>query len=170
MKSLGARAQGLRLERMHASPLWAGAGFRNIAPIRPGLRDPEARMPSLTDFLCGGTRRVPTAPLPAQDPRGAWLQRPDTGLRATWLGHSTVLLEIDGARVLTDPVWGQRASPTQLAGPKRFQPVPVALKTLMDIAPPDAVLISHDHYDHLCHPTLRALAKTAVPVVTSPAR
>ena len=167
MKSLGARAQGLRLERMHASPLWAGAGFRNIAPIRPGLRDPEARMPSLTDFLCGGTRRVPTAPLPAQDPRGAWLQRPDTGLRATWLGHSTVLLEIDGARVLTDPVWGQRASPTQLAGPKRFQPVPVALKTLMDIAPPDAVLISHDHYDHLCHPTLRALAKTAVPFVTS---
>ena len=164
MKSLGSRAEGLRLERMAASPQWAGSGFRNVAPIRPGLRDPAAKMPSLADFICGGTRRVPTAPLPAQDPRAHWLQRPHTGLRATWLGHSTVLVEIDGARLLTDPVWGQRASPSQLAGPKRFQPVPVALK---DLPPLDAVLISHDHYDHLCHPTMKALAKTAVPFVTS---
>ena len=50
--------------------------------------------------------------------------KPDTGLRVTWLGHSTVLIEIDGLRVLTDPVWGQRASPSRLPGPKRFQPVP----------------------------------------------
>ena len=164
MKSLGARAAGLRLERMQASPSWLDGGFRNLAPILRGLRDPAARMPSLTDFLCGGTRRVPTAPLPAQDPRARWLKPPATGLRATWLGHSTVLVEIDGVRVLTDPVWGARASPSQLAGPKRFQPVPVALKALPPI---DAVLISHDHYDHLCHPTIRALAKTGVPFVTS---
>jgi L-ascorbate metabolism protein UlaG (beta-lactamase superfamily) len=164
VKSLGARAEGLRLERMQASPLWAGKGFRNLSPIRPGLRDPAAKFPSLTDFLCGGERRVPTAPLPAADPREAWLRPPASGLRATWLGHSTVLVEIDGARVITDPVWGRRASPSQLAGPKRFQPVPVALKALPPI---DAVLVSHDHYDHLCHPTVRALAKTAVPFVTS---
>jgi L-ascorbate metabolism protein UlaG (beta-lactamase superfamily) len=92
------------------------------------------------------------------------LKKPASGLRATWLGHSTVLIEIDGVRVLTDPVWGARASPSQLAGPKRFQPVPVALKALPPI---DAVLISHDHYDHLCHPTIRALARTRVPFVTS---
>ena len=176
MKSLGARAAGLRLERMQASPLWvpgdgrgkngnqAGGSFRNLAPIRPGLRDPAASMPSLTDFLCGGTRRVPTGPLPAVDPRPAWLQPPATGLRATWLGHSTVLLEVDGVRLLTDPVWGRRASPSQLAGPKRFQPVPVALDALPHI---DAVLLSHDHYDHLCMPTVRALAKTGVPFITS---
>jgi L-ascorbate metabolism protein UlaG (beta-lactamase superfamily) len=164
MKSLGSRAEGARLERMRASPLWAGNGFRNVYPVPAGLRDPAARMPSLGDFLCGGTRRVPTRPLPAQDPRTAWQHRPDTGLRATWLGHSTVLLEVDGARLLTDPVWGQRASPSQLAGPRRFQPVPVALKALPAV---DAVLISHDHYDHLCHPTMRALARTGVPFVTS---
>ena len=164
MKSLGARADGLRLERMQGSPRWRDGGFRNIAPIRAGLRDPGAKMPSLADFLCGGTRRVPTAPLPAQDPRAAWQRAPASGLRATWLGHSTVLVEIDGVRVLTDPVWGARASPSQLAGPKRFQPVPVALSALPPI---DAVLVSHDHYDHLCHPTIRALAKTAVPFVTS---
>jgi L-ascorbate metabolism protein UlaG (beta-lactamase superfamily) len=164
MKSLGARAEGLRLERMQASAQWAGAGFRNVAPIRAGLRDPQAKMPSLSDFLCGGTRRVPNAPLPAIDPRAAWQEPSDTGLRATWLGHSTVLIEMDGVRVLTDPVWGLRASPSQLAGPKRFQPVPVALKALPPI---DAVLISHDHYDHLCYPTLRALSNTQVPFITS---
>ena len=61
-------------------------------------------MPSLADLLCVGTRRVPTAPMPAQAPLGAWQKLASTGLRATWLGHSTVLLEIDGVRVLTDPV------------------------------------------------------------------
>ena len=164
MKSMGERASGERLERMRASALWAGGGFRNLAPVQPGLRDPVAKMPSLGDFLCGGSRRVPTAPLPARDPRGDWLKAPATGLRATWLGHSTVLVEIDGVRVLTDPVWGQRASPSQLAGPKRFQPVPVTLKQLPSI---DAVLVSHDHYDHLCHPTIKALAKTDMPFITS---
>lgn len=168
MKSLGARAHGLRLERMRASPMWTrhdtGEGFRNIAPIRPGLRDPAATMPSLTDFLCGGTRRVPKGPLPSVDPREVWQRPSGSGLRATWLGHSTVLVEIDRVRLLTDPVWGARASPSQLAGPKRFQPVPVALESL---PPVDAVLISHDHYDHLCYPTIRALAKTPVPFVTS---
>ena len=168
MKSLGARATGLRLERMQASPVWvrdeARAGFRNLAPIRPGLRDPAVKMPSLTDFLCGGSRRVPTGPLPSVDPRTPWQRAPGSGLRATWLGHSTVLVEIDGARLLTDPVWGLRASPSQIAGPKRFQPIPVAVDAL---PPLDAVLVSHDHYDHLCYPTMRALAKTAVPFITS---
>lgn len=170
MKSLGGRAEGLRLERMRASPLWRtaadgqGGGFRNIAPMEPGLRDPTAKMPSLADFICGGTRRVPTGPLPMQDPLPSWLKKPETGLRATWLGHSSVLLEVDGVRVLTDPVWGLRASPSQWAGPKRFQPMPVSLKAL---PPLDAVIISHDHYDHLCYPTIRALAKTSVPFITS---
>jgi L-ascorbate metabolism protein UlaG (beta-lactamase superfamily) len=168
MKSLGKRAHGARLERMQDSPLWVpgetGGSFRNRAPIRPGLREPGARMPSLSEFLRGGVRRVPKRPLPLLDPRDAWRRPVDTGLRATWLGHSTVLIEIDGVRVLTDPVWSARASPSQLAGPKRFQAVPVALKALPPI---DAVLVSHDHYDHLCHPTIRALAKTAVPFVTS---
>jgi L-ascorbate metabolism protein UlaG (beta-lactamase superfamily) len=75
-----------------------------------------------------------------------------------------VLVEIAGRRVLTDPVWGPRASPSQLVGPKRFQPVPVALKAL---PPVDLVVISHDHYDHLDFPTIRTLAKTGVPFVTA---
>lgn len=170
MRSLGTRAAGLRLERMQDSAQWvrgeaaAAGGFCNIAPIRAGLRDLSAKFPSLGDFLCGGVRRVPTGPLPALDPLDVLRQPSDSGLRATWLGHSTVLVEIDGVRVLTDPVWGLRASPSQLVGPKRFQPIPVDLKQLPPI---DAVLISHDHYDHLCYPTVRALAKTQIPFITA---
>jgi L-ascorbate metabolism protein UlaG (beta-lactamase superfamily) len=93
-----------------------------------------------------------------------WSRAPETGLRATWLGHSTVLLEIDGLRVLTDPVWGERASPVTFAGPRRFQPVPVAVATL---PPLDAVVISHDHFDHLDYPTILELSRLDVPFVTS---
>jgi L-ascorbate metabolism protein UlaG (beta-lactamase superfamily) len=164
MRAIGEKPNGLRLERMRSSPLWGGEGFRNIQPILPGLRNTSVRPPSLTEFLCAGGRRVPSRPLPAVDPREAWLRVPGTGLRATWLGHSTVLIEIDGVRILTDPVWGARASPSRMIGPKRFQPVPVALRAMPPI---DAVIVSHDHYDHLDYPTIRALAKSDVPFVTS---
>ena len=149
---------------MQASPRWTGEEFRNLHPIPPNLRDPNAEPPSLRDFLCGGERRVPRRPLPHRSPTEAWRKPPQSGLRATWMGHSTVLLEIGGRRVLTDPVWGPRASPSRYIGPKRFQPVPVALDRL---PPLDLVLVSHDHYDHLDYPTIRELAALDVPFVTS---
>ncbi|MGM9426718.1 MBL fold metallo-hydrolase [Hydrogenophaga sp. MI9] len=164
MKSMGKRADGLRLERMKVSAQWLGEGFRNVFPIAPGLRDTSVPFPGMRDFLWGGERRVPSAPLPSVDPRDAWRGKPQSGLRATWLGHSTVLIEIGGQRVLTDPVWGPRASPSTLIGPKRFQPVPVGVKQL---PPVDVALISHDHYDHLDYPTIRELNRLAVPFVTS---
>ena len=117
MKSLGSKAKGARLERMKDSPRWAGEGFRNVHPIMPGLRDPNASMPTVREFLCDENRRVPKSPLPTLDPLDAWQRKSNSGLRATWLGHSTVLIEIDGVRVLTDPVWGPRASPLSMAGP-----------------------------------------------------
>jgi L-ascorbate metabolism protein UlaG (beta-lactamase superfamily) len=164
MKSLGRKPGGARLERIKASPRWDGERFRNVHPIIPGLRDPNAKMPTIGEFICGGERRVPQRPLPAMNPLDAWAKPSASGLRATWLGHSTVLIEIDGLRVLTDPVWGPRASPSRIAGPKRFQPVPVPLHAMPPI---DLVLVSHDHYDHLDYPTIRELAKSDVPFVTS---
>lgn len=164
MRSLGKKPDGLRLERMRSSPLWAGEGFRNLHPVLPGLRDPAARAPTLSEFLCNDGRRVPARELPTADPRAAWSAAPGSGLRATWLGHSTVLIEIGGRRVLTDPVWGVRASPSRLIGPKRFQPVPVGLRQL---PPLDLVIVSHDHYDHLDFLTVRELATLDVPFVTS---
>jgi L-ascorbate metabolism protein UlaG (beta-lactamase superfamily) len=72
----------------------------------------------------------------------------------TWLGHSTALIEVDGIRVLTDPVWGERASPLSWAGPKRWVAPPLAISDLPHL---DAILISHDHYDHLDLPSIQAL-------------
>jgi L-ascorbate metabolism protein UlaG (beta-lactamase superfamily) len=161
---MGTRAAGARLERMQASPLWAGDRFQNMHPVLPNLRDPTVPMPSLKDFLCGGERRVPRGSLPSVSPLDAWAVKPQSGLRITWLGHSTTLIEIGGVRILTDPVWGPRASPSAIVGPKRFQAVPISLR---EMPPVDVVLVSHDHYDHLDYPTIRALSKTSVPFVTS---
>jgi L-ascorbate metabolism protein UlaG (beta-lactamase superfamily) len=152
-----------RRARLLASPRFDGRVFRNSGNARPGLK-PGTVMPTMKEYLCGGERRVPGAPLPLIDPRADWRQKPETGLRVTWLGHSTLLFEIDGARILTDPVWAQRASPLQFAGPKRFHAPPVQLKDLPAI---DAVLISHDHYDHLDRAAVRALARRGVRFITS---
>lgn len=164
MKSLGSKPAGSRLERMRASPRFAQERFGNLYPIMPGLRDSNAPLPTLREFLCGGKGRLPPGPLPAMSPLDTWRKPPASGLRATWLGHSTVLIEIEGLRVLTDPVWGTRASPSSIVGPKRFQPVPVALEAL---PPLDLVVVSHDHYDHLDYPTIRKLRALGVPFVTS---
>ena len=78
------------------------------------------------------------------------------GVRVTWFGHSSELVEIDGVTVLIDPVWDDRAAPVRFMGPKRF----FAPTLLLDELPPvDAVLISHDHYDHLGKQTVKKLAK-----------
>jgi L-ascorbate metabolism protein UlaG (beta-lactamase superfamily) len=163
VRTFGGKAAGARRERMRASPRWAGEGFRNVHPILPGLRE-NVPMPSWTEVFCGTERSYPRGPLPSVDPLAGWARPPSSGLRATWLGHSTVLVEIGGVRVLTDPVWGARASPSRLVGPKRYQPVPVPLKAMPPI---DVVVLSHDHYDHLDYPTVRELAKRDVPFVAS---
>jgi L-ascorbate metabolism protein UlaG (beta-lactamase superfamily) len=162
----GDQVSGIRLERIRASPQFAEGRFVNRYPSQsiPASPGDAAARPDIRGFLFGGEDRRPVGPLPAIDPRDIWRHPIDTGLRATWLGHSTVLLEIDGRRVLTDPVWGQRASPLSFLGPKRFQPVPIAIA---DLPPLDAVLISHDHYDHLDYSSVRALAALGVPFVTS---
>jgi L-ascorbate metabolism protein UlaG (beta-lactamase superfamily) len=159
----GGKAHGLRLERIRASSRFLEGVFQNTAAVAPGLK-PGTTLSTMSEYVLGGQRRTPPAPLPFESPLATWARPLDTGLRATWLGHSTVLLEVDGLRVLTDPVWGERASPWDFAGPKRFHPVPV---TLAQLPPLDAVIISHDHYDHLDHPTILELARTSVPFFTS---
>jgi L-ascorbate metabolism protein UlaG (beta-lactamase superfamily) len=163
MPSHSGRSNGHRLERIKASPRFNGRTFVNTHPVSSGLKEGVER-PTIHDFLCGGERRVPSGPLPLVSPVTQWGKLPETGFRVTWLGHSTLLIEIDGVRVLTDPVWGQRASPLAFAGPKRFHPPPAPLAAL---PPLDAVIISHDHYDHLDRPTIRTLARTNVPFITS---
>jgi len=81
---------------------------------------------------------------------------PSSGLRVTWFGHSSLLIEIDGVWVLIDPIWEERAGPYRWLGPKRFFPPTLPLEELPRI---DVVLISHDHYDHLGARTVHRLSQ-----------
>ena len=75
-------------------------------------------------------------------------------LRVTFVGHSTVLVQVDGLNVLTDPVWSERVGPASWLGPERHRPPGIRFE---DLPPIDLVLVSHAHYDHLDLPTLRRL-------------
>jgi L-ascorbate metabolism protein UlaG (beta-lactamase superfamily) len=107
-------------------------------------------------YLTNKAERTPRQPLgPFETDAELYREAPASGLRVTWFGHSSLLLEIDGARVLVDPMWNERAAPVEWAGPRRFFAAPLALDALPRI---DVVLISHDHYDHLGAETVQRLA------------
>jgi L-ascorbate metabolism protein UlaG (beta-lactamase superfamily) len=111
-------------------------------------------------FFFGSKARSPqTTPGPFNTDLSIFQQQPASGLRVTWMGHATSIVEIDGVRLLIDPVWEERASPTSWSGPKRFFPAPLPLSKLPSI---DAVIVSHDHYDHLGAATVRAQASMEV--------
>jgi N-acyl-phosphatidylethanolamine-hydrolysing phospholipase D len=104
-------------------------------------------------------------PLPAD--AGAAMLRPQApSIRApraapneiaiTWIGHSTLLVQLGTLNLLVDPVWSERASPWRWLGPRRLVPAAVAMS---DLPPVDIVLLSHNHYDHLDAYTVRALAR-----------
>ncbi|MFG2309441.1 MBL fold metallo-hydrolase [Streptomyces sp. NPDC048566] len=156
--AFGADPGGARLERIRRSPNFADGVFRN--PLSARTR-PDASMLEFARVYFRKEERVlrsPEGTVPVHATTVADLARPAaTGLRLTWMGHSSVLAEIDGHRVLFDPVWGERCSPFAFAGPRRLHPVPLPLAAL---GPVDVVVISHDHYDHLDMPTIKALAGT----------
>lgn len=152
---------GERFERMRASPQYRDGRFVNTTRGIP--REPGNMLGLTREFLLGGKRRLPPAIIPVESPLETWSRAPATDLRVTWLGHSTMLIESGGIRVLTDPVFGSRVSPVSFAGPRRFHPVPATIAQLPRL---DAVLVSHDHLDHLCKPSMLELARLRVPVIT----
>ena len=87
------------------------------------------------------------------------------GLRVTLVGHASVLVQIEGRNLLIDPVWSERASPLGWVGPKRIDPPAIAFDDLPKI---DAVLVTHNHYDHLDRPTLRRLWTAHRAMVVTP--
>jgi L-ascorbate metabolism protein UlaG (beta-lactamase superfamily) len=108
-------------------------------------------------YLRNREERVPKVALgPFRTDARVYAMPPRSGLRVTWMGHSSLLVEIDGLRVLIDPVWDERASPARWFGPKRFFAPPLLLEELPRI---DAVIISHDHYDHLGRMTVEQLTR-----------
>ena len=156
LDTLGAAPEGERLARIRRSPNYRDGAFRNHDTTSMAVDG--STWQTLRQWLGGHEQRVPPAPLPVVTlSRADFEHPPASGLRATWLGHSTVLVEIDGARVLFDPVWGRRASPSSLIGPRRFHAPPLPLDQL---PPLDAVVASHDHYDHLDRDVVRALVRS----------
>lgn len=154
---------GDRLERITASPQFRDGRFHNPARGIPTTRyTGDGTM--LGDFLFGEKKRMPLGPLPVESPLAEWQRRPGNDLRITWLGHSAMVIESGGIRVLTDPVFAGRIGPFTFAGPRRYHPTPVTIAQLPRL---DAILVSHDHFDHLCKRSMIELAKLGVPVITS---
>lgn len=128
--------------------------FLNTVPT--GLVPPGGPFHIVRRWLTEGELGIPDHPLgPFHTDTSSYSQPPASGLRITWMGHSSLLIEVDGCRILTDPAWSERASFVTFAGPKRFYEPPLAVD---DLPPLDVVLLSHDHYDHLDRPTVEQLA------------
>ncbi len=107
--------------------------------------------------LRDGLPKPPAAPITGVSPDVDFLRANTRGTSVTWIGHATVLLQLDGLNILTDPHWGDRASPVNFAGPRRHQPPGVPFEQLPPI---HAVLISHNHFDHLDLGTVQRLMDT----------
>ena len=132
----------------------AGRKFLNPVPTTIGGLGTIFKV--LPRFLSNKEEKSPRKPPgPFRTDVSVYAAAPESGLRVTWMGHSSMLVEIDGVRVLVDPVWDERASPSQWAGPKRFFAAPVRLEDLPGV---DVLLVSHDHYDHLGEASIRLLA------------
>ncbi|MEE6259065.1 MBL fold metallo-hydrolase [Plantactinospora sonchi] len=176
--ALGRQPRGARADRVRRSPQFHEGAFRNPVTTRTLL--PGSGRYALRELFFGRQPRRPSGTIPVIDPDAAPTAdagsslashavspvdaRPGTPapdpadeLNIVWYGHASALLEIEGRRVLVDPVWSERCSPSARVGPRRLHPVPVPLARLPRL---DAVLISHDHYDHLDVATVRALHHT----------
>jgi L-ascorbate metabolism protein UlaG (beta-lactamase superfamily) len=140
-----------------------GNKFQNPIPTDEAGFD---KMPAiLWEYMTTRTESVPLKKLgPFIADPAIYQTPPASGLRVTWAGHSSLLIEIDGKRFLTDPVWSKRASFVQWLGPKRFFDAPLPLDQLPQL---NGVIISHDHYDHFDEATIRKLAIIDVPFYTS---
>lgn len=163
---------GWLLRALHGAPAALGASplaIRAVAQRSPNYRDGvfvnvdpasmlsvsrEEQRILLREFIGGRGDSRPRAAVPLATPPAGGRA---AALMVTWYGHSSVLVEIDGYRVLTDPMWSERCSPSHAVGPQRLHPPPAPLEALPAV---DAVVISHDHYDHLDIDTVTALART----------
>ena len=132
---------------------WGDGVFHNLEPASESSMTRQDQFRLVGELFTSNEHRRPPFPVPLVTPEPT----PPADLAVTWYGHSSALIEVDGYRVLADPVWSERCSPSQQVGPQRLHEPPSALDALPAI---DAVIISHDHYDHLDVETIRGLART----------
>ncbi len=141
--------------------LQEGGKYRNAKPRQSLGAAKTAKV--LWNFATGkDADTVPRAPIPVHPVlRTDLLAAPDGSLRR--LGHSTMLLKLQGQFWLTDPVFSERASPFQFMGPKRFHAPPISID---ELPPIEGVVLSHDHYDHLDYGAIQKLAPKVAHFIT----
>jgi len=147
----------MSLTEPHAwHPAHPGEPFRNPWP----RSEPHGLGDVLRFFRESRSRRLaPTPPrgsFPVATPAVAYPAAGTDDSRATWIGHSTVLLQLGGVNLITDPVFSQRAFPVQWMGPRRVMDPGLALDRL---PPLHLILLSHNHYDHLDRPAVKRIAR-----------
>ncbi|UAK23313.1 MBL fold metallo-hydrolase [Sphingomonas nostoxanthinifaciens] len=150
---------------MAENPYYAGPvsdHFDGLRFFNPGEAETDRSLGQVVRWkLAGAAERWPHA-MPVTT------AKPDArvaGLRVTMVGHATVLIQAAGLNILTDPLWSRRASPLSFAGPGRVTPPGI---DFADLPPIDAVLVSHNHYDHMDVPTLRRLHAAHDPLMVVP--
>lgn len=153
----GGEAKGDRLKHMQASPNYEDGIFHNPVPTNMDMGFGGIVKMINSRLFDKTENQAPDRELPVQNLDPAKLATAhDTATVLTWFGHSTFLIELDGKRLLVDPMLGDRASPLSFLGPKRFtDELPITIEEMPFI---DAVLISHDHYDHLDYGSIQKLA------------
>lgn len=159
--ALGANPAAIRAA-VEGSPNYRDGVFHNLEPASALRLDTEENRLILFEIFSSRSRSLPGAEIPMAD------VAKDSGaapLSATWLGHATALVEVDGYRILTDPVWSERCSPARSIGPRRLHPPPLPVESLPAL---DAVVISHDHHDHLDMPSVQNLARTQRALFVTP--
>ena len=140
-----------------------GKKYLNVIPTDEAGFD--KMLPILREYINNKAENTPKKTLgPFKTDTAVYQNPPASGLRITWIGHTSILIEIDGKRILTDPVWGERVSFSKFIGPKRFFQPPLSLS---ELPPLDAIIVSHDHYDHLDKDTIKFFAGSAIPFYCS---
>ena len=150
---------GVRISDHFDGSLFFNPGVRELLSVPPGEEPKRGRSGWIWRWILGNdwpkwpqiADGVPGEPPVARVPKGS--------LFVTPVGHATFLIQLDGLNILTDPIWSERCSPVSWAGPKRHREPGIRFE---DLPPIDAVLVSHNHYDHLDLPTLKRLAEKGV--------
>jgi L-ascorbate metabolism protein UlaG (beta-lactamase superfamily) len=136
--------------------------FDGVRFFLPGHPCDKGPLELLRWHLGGGRKDWPERyPSPFRDKPPPRIQ----GLRVALVGHATLLIQVAGLNILTDPHWSERASPFSFVGPKRVNPPGIAFE---DLPPIDVVLITHNHYDHLDLTTIARLAARHRPRIVAP--
>ncbi|KZK91186.1 metal-dependent hydrolase [Pseudovibrio sp. Ad5] len=153
--NMGQKPNDEHKAQLTQSNQWGEDSFANELPM---VRGPLSEI--FRQFVLESTdHNRPQQDIPVETIGDRLNKPPESGARVTWFGHSTLFVEMDETRILIDPVWSKRASPLPWAGVERFYDPVIALEELPEL---DAVVISHDHYDHLDMETVQRLAQQQV--------